>query len=524
MESLDGGRKGRRLAKALVGLLSAALFVAAPPSRAQISYTQPSAVPVSQARSSGIQSSGAQFSGGQQPATQINQDSAADPLYGSVTSVQSLPEVLPLSLDEAIRRGLEHNLQLALAEQDRRVASGERLQAINYLMPTLTWQAERSRNQYNLEALGFSPKVLASFPPGVFPASAITNFNPVVTANVVSAQANLQQSLFDLRSLELYRAAKEELRGVDFSYQGARQDVVLTVAASYLQALAQAANVANAQGLLATNAEILRRATFEHEAGTAARLDELRARVQYHQQQEIVVAQQNAFEKDKIALEREIGLPADQKIRLTDTAPYAELDAMPLDQALAEAYTNRQDYRLLQVDLRSAKYQNLAALYERAPTLSFGGNYGVVGTVGGIYHGVFFAQGELSVPLFREAKFRGDRDVARASEHNALSQLANLRSEIEAQLRDSLLDIAASRQLVEAARSNVDLAQFALRDATDRFTNGVDDDLPVVQAQASVASAQAQLVNSLYRYNLAKLGMARNLGIIDQQYRAYLGK
>ena len=36
-------------------------------------------------------------------------------------------------------------------------------------------------------------------------------------------------------------------------------------------------------------------------------------------------------------------------------------------------------------------------------------------------------------------------------------------------------------------------------------------------------SAEDQLVNSLYEYNQAKLGLARNLGIIDRDYRAYLG-
>ncbi len=45
----------------------------------------------------------------------------------------------------------------------------------------------------------------------------------------------------------------------------------------------------------------------------------------------------------------------------------------------------------------------------------------------------------------------------------------------------------------------------------------------MVEAQASLAAAEAQLVNSLYQYNQAKLGLARNIGIIDRQYRAYLG-
>jgi outer membrane protein TolC len=458
-------------------------------------------------------------------AAQIPSAPSLDPnaIYGSVTTTETTAAVLPLSLDEAIRRGLQHNLQIVLANESQREASGVKLEAINYLLPTITWKAERSRNQFNLAAQGFRPGVLGSFPPGFLPPSAIANFQPLVTANVVSAQASLRQTLFDLNSLELYRAAKQEIRAVDFAFQSARGGVIQTVGDSYLLALADAANVANAKGLLATNAEILRQATLQHQAGTAAKLDELRARVQYQQQEQIVIARQNAFEKAKVALNREIGLPADQPIQLTDETPYAGLDVMPLDQALQIAYRNRQEYLRLQARLKSAELQRRAARFERIPTLKFSGDYGVTGTVGGIYHGTFSAQGTLNIPLFREAKFRGDRDVADAAATSARSQLANFRTEIEAQIRDSMLDVTATQQLVTVARSNVDLAHASLNDTTERFRNGIADDLPVVEAQASLAAAQTQLVNSLYRYDEAKLALARSIGIIDREYRAYLG-
>ncbi len=453
----------------------------------------------------------------------IGSGASANSFNGSVTTAQTVSGVLSLSLDDAIRRGLQHNLGIVLTAQDQRAASGERLEAISYLLPTLAWEAERTRSQINLAAQGFRPGVLARFPVGFLPPSAIADFNPFVTVNVVSAQANLRQTLFDLRALELYGAAKQEIHAVDFAFQSTRGAVIQIVADSYLQALANQANIANAQSLLATNAEILRQATLEHQAGTAAKLDELRARVQYQQQEQVVIAQQNAFEKAKVALNRKIGLAADQSIQLTDETPYAELDLMPLDQALRTAYTNRQEYLRLQARLRSAELQSRAARSERLPTLNFNGYYGVIGTVGGVYHGAFIAQGTLNVPLFREAKFRGDRDVADAATGNALSQLANYRNEIEAQIRTSMLDVAATGQLVKVARSSVDLAQASLDDTTERFKNGIDDNLPVVQAQTSLAAAQAQLVNSLYQYDEAKLALARAIGIIDRQYRAYLG-
>jgi outer membrane protein TolC len=74
------------------------------------------------------------------------------------------------------------------------------------------------------------------------------------------------------------------------------------------------------------------------------------------------------------------------------------------------------------------------------------------------------------------------------------------------------------------ARSNVDLATQALSDETDRVKAGVDDNLPLVEAQASLSAAQTNLVESLYQYNLSKLALARSCGVLEQQYRVYLGE
>jgi outer membrane protein TolC len=84
--------------------------------------------------------------------------------------------------------------------------------------------------------------------------------------------------------------------------------------------------------------------------------------------------------------------------------------------------------------------------------------------------------------------------------------------------------VNATARLVEVARSNVDLATRALSDETDRVNAGVDDNLPLVTAQATLAAAQSNLVESLYQYNLSKLVLARAAGIIEQQYRTYLGR
>jgi outer membrane protein TolC len=139
-------------------------------------------------------------------------------------------------------------------------------------------------------------------------------------------------------------------------------------------------------------------------------------------------------------------------------------------------------------------------------------------------HGTFVAQGTLSVPIFREANIRGNEQASRSQLDSVNAQLDSLRGQIDQQVRSALLDVDATAKLVEVSRSNVELATRALSDETDRVNAGVDDNLPLVTAQATLANAQTVLVESLYQYNVSKLALARAAGILEQQYRVYLGR
>jgi len=219
-----------------------------------------------------------------------------------------------------------------------------------------------------------------------------------------------------------------------------------------------------------------------------------------------------------------LGLPANQQMELTDKAPFHELAAMDLDEAKTTAYERRKDYLSLQEQIKLNQHVARAVRYQRLPTIAFNGNYGVIGITNGSYHGDFLAEGSMRFPIFNEANQRGQQEVADAQLLALRQQESNLRVTIDAQIRSAMLDVTSSAELVKVAQSNVELAQQALDDAQERFKAGVDDNLPVVDAQATLAGAQYQLVQSLYQYNVAKLTLARNTGVIETRYRTYLGK
>jgi outer membrane protein TolC len=418
--------------------------------------------------------------------------SAVNPLYGSVTTAPVTDKAIQLSLDDAIARGLEHNLALVTQQQNQRIESGQTLSAFNALMPFLSVQGQTGTQSVSLVTYGIKASAFA--PVLHIP---VSEFPSVIKVNTTSAQINLNQQLFNMSAIELYRAAKSNIRVADLNTLNTRGNVVLLVSTAYLQTLAAAAQLKDEQALLRADSTALDQAKDSHAAGVATNLDELRARVQYQTQQQAVVNAENTFAKDKIALNRMIGLAAEQTVELTDKAPYAKFALLPLDQAKQIAYERRKDYLSLLAQLRATELDRKAAKFERIPYLSLGGYYGVIGQTHGLYHGDFVAQGTLNIPVFHEAKFEGDREVADAQLSRLRAQIADLQVTIESQIRASMLDVQATEQLVKVAQSNVDLSREELQDSSDRFTSGVDDNLPVVQAQATLASAQTQMVNAL---------------------------
>lgn len=426
--------------------------------------------------------------------------------------------VLKLGIDDAIQRGMQYNLQQVLAQQNERAVHGEILTIGNNLLPTLTAQLQTNTNEINLAAMGFKPSSLAGLG---LPAGA---FSEIVKVNTTSAQINLSQPLFNLPAYEFYRAAQKSEIVAQLTTKLGRGNVALSVGTKYLECLADAAKIVNALALEKPDAVALNQATLSHDAGVGTNLDVLRARVQLQTQQQATISAQNTLAKDKIALARLLGLPADQELELTDTVPFAEFDTMAQPAALELAFTRRKDYLSLLAQLEVAQRTAKAVKYQRFPTVALSGYYGVLGETTGLYHGDFVAQGKLQFPIFQEASLRGEGEVADAQINRVKSQIANSRVDIDSQIRANMLDVQSSSELVKVARSNVELSEQQLSDATERFRAGVTDNLPLVQSQATLAAAQNRLVQSEFKYNQSKLALARSIGVIETQYKNYLGR
>jgi len=182
----------------------------------------------------------------------------------------------------------------------------------------------------------------------------------------------------------------------------------------------------------------------------------------------------------------------------------------------------RSDYQAAAQQVLAAEQFRRAATAEHYPTLDFAGNYGAAGVNIGNSHGVFLAGATLNIPVFAGGRATADALQAEAMLRQSRQQLANLRAQIDYDVRTALLDLSAAADQVQVARSSLDLANQTLVQARDRFTAGVTDNLEVIQAQDALASANENYIASLYAHNVAKVELARAIGFAEQGVRQYL--
>jgi outer membrane protein TolC len=431
----------------------------------------------------------------------------ASSYQGSLTKGEVSQQTLDLSLDDAIQRGLRNNLGVILSGTQTAGSRAQQLTQLQSLLPDVEFNAKEAIMQADLAAQGLR---IPGFPTIIGP------------FGYTDLRASLTWSLLDVKSLRSYLAAKHSFAAANLSEQDARDMVVLTVGNAYLLVLADESRIESVAAQVTTSKVSLDQAVQNHEAGTAPMLDELRARVDYQSLQQQLIVAQNGLEKDKLALARTIGLPLAQKFNLADKAPYAAFDQLDVDATIKQAHANRKDLASMVEQTKAAEEQRKAATADRLPTVVANADYGDIGVNVRHSHGTFDAQGTLSVPVFKEYALRGEAQIAQSQLDTQRAQLSDMNAQVDADVRDALLDIASAQKQVEVARSSVDLSKEALSEAQQRYANGVSDNLAVSQAEQSVAQANDQYVSSLYRHNVAKLSLARALGA-GQQYKNYLG-
>lgn len=441
------------------------------------------------------------------PASAQSSLMASPAVAGSVPSGPATNEVLHLSLRDAINMALRYNLGQIESAENVRETRGQRLQALSLLLPQVNAGVSETVEQFSTSTLGLR---VPGIPSVVGPFSFST------------AQASASQTLFSFQSIQRFRSARSAEQAAGMSYNDTLDVITLTVGNAYLEVIEAASRIEASEAQVRNAQAVYDQAVEDLSAGTSPKIDVTRSGVQLHTEQYNLSIARNNFAIAKLNLGRAIGLPLGQNFEIADTLPYADLEPSSVDEALKNAYNSRSDFRAARDSIEAAQKQLSAVRAERYPVVAVNGDYGVQGATFSRSHGTFDFQAGVSVPVFTGGRIKGEETEAEATLRERKAEAENLRGQIDYDVRTAYLNLQAAKEQVAVAQQNVNLANENLDRSKERFTAGVTDSVEVVQAQQSLASANDQYIVSLYSHNLAKLELARALGVARTNYGQYL--
>jgi len=190
------------------------------------------------------------------------------------------------------------------------------------------------------------------------------------------------------------------------------------------------------------------------------------------------------------------------------------LSALPGLGLPSDLLANRPDIRSAGLALRSADWSVAAARANRLPSLSLGldGQYSGA-QVGTIFDNWMFAlAGSVTGPIFDGGYLKAEVEKARGVVDERLADYKSAVYTAFKEVEDALIQEKWQRRYIIARRAQLEAAKVNLDEAISRYTQGLEDYLPVLTALLSVQDLEISEVEDQTDLLLYRVALYRALG------------
>jgi outer membrane protein len=420
-----------------------------------------------------------------------------------------LPESAPsgvmrLTLDQAVSLALKQNptAQIAIitaaeSVQDKNVARAA-------LLPQANLSVTDSVERINLQA--FLGERIPGFPEHAGP------------FQVFSAGPTFSAPVFDLTLFRRYQAARETANASKSDSLSTREQVILLVVSQYIGTLRAVANVQASQSRVELAQALYDQAADVQKEGVGTGIDTLRANVELQNEKQRLLEAQADRDTSLFGLSRLLNLDPRQVIELGDSLSFFDTPQPEVVPSIDSALAERQEWKSLQQQLKSAGLQKKASSESRLPKVDFTGNWAYLGGSSTTGIPTYNYEGAVSVPIFTGGRIHAEIVRADLEIQKLQQQEDDLRNQIALDVKTALINLDSARNQVTVANLGVQLSKEEVDQARDRFKAGVANNIEVIQAQDSLARANDNQIAALYRFNQARADYARSIGQMEKVY------
>lgn len=425
------------------------------------------------------------------------------PVAAQETPATAIPTVHTMSLDECVASALSRNADALTTNLDVNAAEEARAGVKGEFFPKV--RAEGSVQQWDRPfELPFGPQTFR-----------------VRDAFTWSATASVSQPLTGL--IDVYRRYKVESIGVDIAElrrQATRRDLAYRVADSYLRLL-EAERLAEVARSSVAQLEAQRKQAQSLLAnGIIGKSDALRAELALASARQREIQARGQIVVARGALAALIGTPADTALEpaaIASDPPAPEETSS--ESAVAKALAQRVELRELSQRIAQQDARASAQQARHYPTVSAIGSYLHVAGSSFQLKDSAFVGAVANWDVWDWGTTSSSVHVAETRREQAKLARASVAATIRVEVSKAFVEVESAKEALEVARAAKEQAEENFRIVSKRFEQNAATSFDVVDAEALLTSARAQIEGAFYGYLTARLALQRATGSTTPRLR-----
>ena len=456
--------------------------------------------------------------------------------FNSLLNAQQ--DTVKLTLDDAIKLGLENNRDVKIAKMDVEKAQAAVKEAFGYALPSVDFSAGFSH---------FLKKPMMPFPDfnallnnatyGILFQEGIIPFDPnklmpmdlklqsFALANNYKAEFQVSQILFNSAVFRGIGASKIYLNLAKVNLKRKISQTVLSVKKAFYGVMLTEKLYEIAKSRYENALEHLKNVEAMRSQGLVPEFTEMQVKVEVENIKPILKKLQNANLSAKDGLKILLNIPQETNIEVEGKFEFENGEIPPVTDLIAEAKEMNLTIKTLKVKNQLDK--EFTAIDKGAywPTLVAFGNYAFQGT-GDKWDFRDYQQStvglSLSINLFQGLRTKHKVEQDEIVEKQTAEQIKALTDATEMQIKSKYNELLRVRDEITAMKQNVELAEQAYNIAENRFTQGLSSRLEVNDAAVALANARVNYVKAVHDFLIARATLYDLVGRVDKSYYNYV--
>ena len=421
-------------------------------------------------------------------------------VYGAEASIS-------LTLDDAVRTGIQKSRTLEIARLDRDMASQKIRESWSAVLPQISTSFIYTRT--------LQPSVLLLPPNQGFPSRLETSSD-----NAAHATLDLHQPLFNGAAFAGIKAAGIVRRMSEEAYRSAEAAVVADIKLSYFDALIAREQLTLVAQSIARWEQSRKDTRAMFRQGVAADIDTLKAFLSVENLRPDLIQTESRVVTTMTRLKNAMGIPAESSIVLNGKLELpAVLYPVDISAAFREALDARPDLHQLELQIQAQGQKISAARAERLPLLSaFGKLESQTAFNDGIspssarWPASSSAGLQLSMPLFTGYRTSSQVQQAKIEQLQTRTRVEDLKANIRADIEIKVMAVRESKKRVEVQSKTISVAERSYNISLLRFREGIGSRLELTDAELQLNKSKTNYLQAVYDYLVAGTQLEKALG------------